>query len=114
MRRAAKVDDNQAAIVDAFRKLGASVQHLHAVGDGCPDLLVGFRKVDALVEVKDGDKMPSKRALTPDQHDFFETWKGRRPFIAHGVGDVPRILRAMDNITECEDACAKQQPKDVQ
>lgn len=39
--RAAKVDKNQPEIVEALRAEGAVVQHLHAVGVGCPDLLVG-------------------------------------------------------------------------
>lgn len=40
MRRAAKVDSTQKAIVDVLRKHGAKVRHLHRVGDGIPDLLV--------------------------------------------------------------------------
>jgi hypothetical protein len=40
---AAKVDANQAAVVAALRKIGASVQPLHGVGAGVPDLLVGFQ-----------------------------------------------------------------------
>ena len=46
MRQAAKVDDNQAAIVEALRSLGASVESLAAVGKGVPDLLVGFTVAD--------------------------------------------------------------------
>ena len=54
--RAAKVDKNQTEIVEAFRKLGFSVQHLHTVGGGVPDLLVGRGGINLLVEVKDGGK----------------------------------------------------------
>lgn len=43
MRRAARTDANQTAIVEALRKCGASVQSLAAVGKGVPDLLVGLR-----------------------------------------------------------------------
>ncbi len=50
--RAAKVDANQAEIVKALRKAGATVQHLHKVGEGCPDLLVGFKCENYLLEVK--------------------------------------------------------------
>lgn len=32
--RAARVDQNQAEIVAALRKAGASVQHLHTIGKG--------------------------------------------------------------------------------
>ena len=50
--RAAKVDENQAAIVDCFRKLGFSVQCLHTVGKGVPDLLIAKAGINYLVEVK--------------------------------------------------------------
>jgi len=75
--RARNVDANQAAVVEAFRTAGASVLHLHAVGKGCPDLLVGIGKRDALVEVKDGKKPPSARALNELQVAFQRTWRGR-------------------------------------
>ena len=77
MRRAAKVDANQPEIVAAFRAAGCSVQPLHAVGEGVPDLLVwtgagGLR----LVEVKDGAKPPSARRLTDRQVEWHEAWRG--------------------------------------
>lgn len=77
MRRAAKTDDNQAEIVAALRKIGASVQPLHAVGQGCPDLLVGWRGITSLLEVKDGKKPPSARKLTPDQEKWHAAWMGQ-------------------------------------
>ena len=52
MRRAAKIDANQTEIVKALRQVGASVQSLASTGKGCPDLLVGFRGVNWLLEVK--------------------------------------------------------------
>jgi hypothetical protein len=76
MRRAAKVDANQAEIVEALREIGCSVQPLHMVGRGCPDLLVGYRKNNWVFEVKDGAKPPSKRRLTPDEQDWFDDWRG--------------------------------------
>lgn len=77
MRRAAKVDANQSQIIDALRRAGASVQPLHAVGQGCPDILVGHRGVNLLIEVKDGAKPPSARKLTPDQVSWHDTWRGQ-------------------------------------
>lgn len=76
MRYAAKVDANQPAVVAALRKLGASVQPLHTVGGGVPDLLVGFRGQTWLIEVKDGAKPPSARTLTPDQEEWHAAWRG--------------------------------------
>lgn len=75
MRRA-KVDDNQSQIVADLRSLGCSVLHLHAVGQGCPDVLVGWRGRNVLLELKDGAKPPSRRKLTPAQTEFFDTWRG--------------------------------------
>lgn len=76
-RRAAKVDRNQAEIVGALRAIGASVQPLHTVGQGCPDLLVGFRGDNLLVEVKDGDLPPSGRKLNERQVEWHGQWRGR-------------------------------------
>jgi hypothetical protein len=68
MRRAARVDANQAQIVSALRAAGAYVWII-----GLPvDLLVGYKGHSFLVEVKDG---PRKR-LTALQQDFFDNWSG--------------------------------------
>lgn len=74
MRRAARTDANQQPIVAALRKCGASVQDLSAVGGGVADLLVGFRGTLRMLEVKDGDKPPSRRALTPAQKRWHAAW----------------------------------------
>ena len=76
MRRAAKVDANQAEIVAALRGVGCSVQPLHAVGGGVPDLLVGKGGVNLLVEVKDGSKRPSARRLNAVQQEWHDAWRG--------------------------------------
>jgi hypothetical protein len=76
-RTRARVDDNQPEIVAALRKHGASVACLHQCGGGIPDLLVGFKGVNFLIEVKDGLKRPSARKLTPDQHNWHELWRGQ-------------------------------------
>ena len=76
MRRAAKVDANQTEIVKALRQVGASVQSLAATGKGVPDLLVGFRGKNLLLEVKDGGKVKSARKLTPDQVEWHQSWRG--------------------------------------
>ena len=76
MRRAARTDANQVAVVKALRKIGASVCPLHTVGGGCPDLLVGLRGENMLIEVKDGSKPPSARKLTPDEARFINNWRG--------------------------------------
>jgi Holliday junction resolvase len=52
MRRAAKVDANQAQIVSALEAAGATVQSLAAIGKGCPDILIAFRESMFLFEIK--------------------------------------------------------------
>ena len=73
-RRAARIDDNQTAVVNALRYSGCKVQSLASVGNGCPDLLVLYVGRLILLEVKDGSKPPSARALTPDQRDWHANW----------------------------------------
>lgn len=70
------MDANHALIVGALRACGATVQSLAMVGQGCPDLLVGHRGRNLLVEVKDGRKPPSARELTPDQCKWHANWAG--------------------------------------
>ena len=76
MRRAAKVDRNQSEIVRALRQAGASVHPCHGAGQGFPDLAVGFRGQNYLIEVKDGALAPSDRKLTPAQQEWHAAWRG--------------------------------------
>lgn len=76
MRRAARVDDNQREVMAALRQVGASVEPTHAVGAGFPDIVVGFRGANYLLEIKDGNKRPSERRLTPHQQKWHATWQG--------------------------------------
>jgi len=75
--KAARVDRNQSSIVEALRKLGASVLHLHTIGKGAPDIAVGYKGRNALIEIKDGAKPPSARKLTPDEQKFHAEWRGQ-------------------------------------
>jgi Holliday junction resolvase len=78
MRRAAKVDANQSNLVEFFRMMGCSVESLAAVGKGVPDLLIGYRGKNYLVEVKDGAKAPSEQKLTRAQVEWHESWRGQK------------------------------------
>lgn len=94
MRRAAKIDANQPDIVEALRRCGATVQPLHTVGQGVPDLLVGFRGQTLLLEVKDGAKPPSERKLTPDQVRWHEAWDGHPVYVVRDVTEAVGVLNA--------------------
>jgi len=76
MRRAAKVDTNQAEIVQDLRALGCTVQSIASMGQGVPDLLVGWKGKNYLFEVKDPAKPPSKRLLTEDELSWQLAWRG--------------------------------------
>lgn len=91
MRRAARVDDNQSEIVKAFRKLGATVTPTHMIGQGFPDIVVGYCGVNYLIEIKDGSKVPSQRKLTTDEQDWHDNWKGSVD-IVESVSDVVSLI----------------------
>jgi hypothetical protein len=92
--RAAKVDDNQAEIVAALRKIGASVAVTSAVGQGFPDLVCGLGNINFMFECKDGKKVPSARKLTPDQIKFHENWNGSVHVVNSAEEAINIILRA--------------------
>jgi Holliday junction resolvase len=95
MRRAAKIDANQTQVVEALRAAGATVQSLAAVGQGVPDLLVGFQGKTLLMEVKDGRKPPSQRQLTEDQLKWHGAWRGGPVAIVDGPDAALRMLGVM-------------------
>ncbi len=86
-----RVDKNQPQIVKDCRALGMTVLHLHEVGKGCPDIAVGWRGKNALIEIKsEGGE------LTPDEKEFFAMWRGQRG-IAYNVQDVVDIFERMED-----------------
>lgn len=93
MRRAARVDDNHGAIVAALRRVGASVTSTAGVGNGFVDLVVGYRKRNYLLEVKDGSKAPSQRKLTDDEEEWHAAWRGDA-FVVESVEQALRVIGA--------------------
>jgi hypothetical protein len=87
-RTAARRDGNERPIIDGLVAVGATVKQLSL--KGVCDLLVGFRGVNYLIEVKE-----PKGKLTPDQIDFFEDWRGQKG-IARNLDDALRIIGAID------------------
>jgi Holliday junction resolvase len=88
MRRAAKRDTVERVIVEALRGVGATVHYISA--PGVPDLLVGFRDVTYLLEVKTGKGEP-----TEAQQLFFSEWRGQAA-IVRSVDDALRSIGAID------------------
>ena len=68
-RYAARRDTNEPPIIEALRGVGAGVQQLSGT-PGLPDLLVSFRDVNYLMEIK-----TEKGKLTPDEIRWIENWK---------------------------------------
>lgn len=91
-----KVDANQPEIVAALRRCGCKVQHMHTLGDGCPDLLVGWHGLMFAVEVKDGSKPPSKQELTADEQEWHGKWHGERVYILNSVEKIPALLSRVE------------------
>ena len=86
MRRAAKRDTHETAIVKCLRLSGWSVEHL-SMRDA-PDLLLGKNGVTLLAEVKTGNKK-----LKPGQKKWHDEWKGSKPWILRDVEDVLALNR---------------------
>ena len=87
MRRAARIDANQEAVVIALRAAGAYVWII-----GLPvDLLVGYKGHTFLVEIKDG---PKKR-LTALQEAFFAKWDGGTLMRVDGPEAALRMIGVM-------------------
>lgn len=72
------MDGNQAEIIADLRRIpGCSVAVLSAVGGGIPDLLIGYRGANFLVELKDPMQPKHRHELTPEQQEFHAKWRGQ-------------------------------------
>ena len=95
MRRAARVDANQSEVVAALREIGATVEPIHMIGRGVPDLLVGYCGRNLLLEVKDGDKPPSARKLTPDEREWHDNWRGEVMVVNSATEAVFKVMELL-------------------
>ena len=91
---ARKRKDNQSKINDNVRAHSSMFHDTGSLGGGFPDLVVGYRGVLYLLEVKDGNKPPSKRRLTPDEQKFFNDWAG---YPVHVVNSTEEAINAITN-----------------
>ena len=94
MRRNARVDANQPEIVKGLRKAGASVLILSNLKN-CFDILVGFRGINYIMEIKDGTKPPSKRKLTEGEQKFADEWQGGEYHIVLDLQEALEIIGAI-------------------
>ena len=91
MRRAARRDANERRVIDALRACGAYVKQIN--DEGLADLLVYYRGHTLILEVKDGDKPPSARALTPAEQKFHDEWPGQNLYIVNSEHQALDILK---------------------
>ena len=94
MRKLARTDANQSDVVKDLRQIGATVQTLHNLGRGCPDLLIGFRGVNYLVELKDGDKFASQQQLTMDERLWHDQWRGQVA-VCNSLDEILNLIDAL-------------------
>lgn len=103
MRRAAQRDANEPIIVEALEAVGAAVQRLSA--PGVPDLLVGYRGVLYLLEVKlplgPRGGLPERRGheggrgdMTAAQVKWWDAWKGPAPVIVRNASEALAAIGA--------------------
>lgn len=91
MHKHGRLDANHKEIVAALRQAGATVQSLADVGNGCVDVLAGYREVNYLLEIKSpGGK------LTPDEAKWHQAWGGT----VYTVYSAEEALKAIGAITE--------------
>lgn len=95
-----KTDSNQKEIVSTFRKLGASVLDCSALGRNAPDILVGTKGKNVLVEIK-----TPTGSISRGQLEFIRDWRGL-------VALVHSNLQAQTLVENPDWYCFKQKDKD--
>ena len=86
MRKYGKVDRNHNEIVTGLRQLGATVLSIASIGNGAPDILVGWRGRNYLFEIKD-----DRGQLTDDEETFFDRWNGQVKLVRNLLDAVQEI-----------------------
>ena len=86
-----KVDANQHLIVASLRKIGCSVVDTSRIGQGFPDLIVGFRGITILMEVKNEG---GKNRLTRQQEDFISKWNGSSVHVVRSEEQAVEVVNS--------------------
>jgi hypothetical protein len=83
-------DSNHETISEALQWHGCIVADLAEAGGGVPDLLVGYRGIIFLVEVKS-----PVGVLSPKQRAFFDTWIEYPALVLRTVDDVRHVMEVL-------------------
>jgi hypothetical protein len=88
-----RTDANHKEIINQIRQIpSASVFSTHELGKGFPDIVVGYRRLNYLFEIKDGKKTASQKKLTEAEVKFHRHWNGQ-VHIVEKIDDVFDILK---------------------
>lgn len=90
-----RTDANHGEIKKALQQIGCTVFDLSSVGGGVTDLLCGYRGKNYLIEIKDGDKPPSARKLTPAQKLFHSLWRGQK-CVVKNVDEAVKVVTGVE------------------
>lgn len=84
-----RTDNIQTETVLKARSLGATVKIMSNVGGGFPDLLIGFKGINWIFELKS-----KKGILSPKQERFIANWNGS-VYVSRDPDEVVDILRSI-------------------
>lgn len=88
-----RTDANHKIIIQLLRQIPhLSVFSTHTLGKGFPDIVVGYKGINYLLEIKDGAKSDSQKKLTEDEIKFHHNWKGQVN-VVENFSDILKILR---------------------
>ena len=90
--KALRVDKPQKDIIRALQMMGATVTVIQSKEAGCPDLIVGFRGTNYLVECK----TPKIGYLSPIQKEWHDEWRGLRPIVLTSADDAITFIKGVN------------------
>ena len=86
-----KKDDNHNEISKFYTDRHCSVLDTHELKN-CFDILVAKDGVTVAIEIKDGEKPPSKRKLTEGEFKFSISWRGKY-CVVENLDDAERVYQ---------------------
>ena len=92
MTYAKRVDLNHQEVVKTLRSLGASVFDASRMGQGFPDLVVGYKQQTVLVEIKSSEQ----KRFTNAQLKFMAVWKGSAVVRINDIDGAIRLIKVLE------------------
>lgn len=92
MRRSFRKDKNQSSIIRSLKKINASVVDASNIGNGFPDLIIGYHKKTYLIEIKNKDNWYGKKGGSTSQKTFRTDWKGDQIYVFSSIEEIIELL----------------------